>query len=123
MAFFQLYQMPVSPGSDEPQFEIVPARFCWSAFLFGPLWALYHRLWTVTLGWLAAVLALSGLSTLVGPDATFWLYVAGMAWLGFSAPDWRGRRLEKKGYTRTRTFFARNGRHALARAVRGEMPR
>jgi hypothetical protein len=37
----------------------VPDRFIWSAFLFAPLWMLWHRLWIVLVGYVAASVALS----------------------------------------------------------------
>jgi hypothetical protein len=36
----------------------VPDRFIWSAFLFAPLWMLWHRLWIVLVGYVAASVAL-----------------------------------------------------------------
>lgn len=118
MAIFQLYQMPLNGNQNEPDLDVISMRFSWSAFVLGPLWAAYHRLWVVALGWLVAMLALAALSTFIGADAGFWLYIAGMAWLGFSAPEWRARRLEKAGFLHSSTFFARSKEHALARAFR-----
>ncbi|HLH88189.1 MAG TPA: DUF2628 domain-containing protein [Xanthobacteraceae bacterium] len=37
----------------------VPDRFVWSAFLFAPLWMLWHRLWIVLVGYVAASVALA----------------------------------------------------------------
>jgi hypothetical protein len=44
---------------DAERFVLVKDGFCWPALFVPLLWLLWHRLWLVMLGWLAAVLVLS----------------------------------------------------------------
>ena len=46
---FKLYSVQVNPSSARPYetAEFVPEGFNFFAFAFGPLWALYHRLWVL----------------------------------------------------------------------------
>lgn len=52
--------------------QLVPDGLSWTAFAFGPLWFLYHRLWLAALGVLALLVAtayagrMAGLNPLAG---------------------------------------------------------
>jgi hypothetical protein len=52
---------PVNGGADfraTDKFAFVRDGFHFWAFLFGPLWLLWHRLWLATIGWIVLVIAL-----------------------------------------------------------------
>jgi hypothetical protein len=42
--------------------RFVREKFYWSALVFTPLWLLWHGLWLALCGWLAATVAIAGLS-------------------------------------------------------------
>jgi hypothetical protein len=61
MAVYTVHQPPLKKYQSAPDPErFVFARdgFSFWAFLFGPLWMLWHRMWLVLLGYIAAVAAL-----------------------------------------------------------------
>lgn len=59
---------PADPSSteDTDKFTFLRDGFHFWAMLFGPLWLLWHRLWLVLLGYVAAVAALSVTLQLLG---------------------------------------------------------
>jgi hypothetical protein len=74
--------------------------FSWAAFVFLPLWALYHRLWWVAFG---IVVAFAGLAIatdmlLLDPftDALIGLGLALI--VGYEANDWRRADLYSRGW-------------------------
>ena len=83
--------------------DIVPVKegFCWPALLFGPLWALYHRMWVLAAG-LVSVGVIIALPP--GPLAVF--HVQGTAaaaaalLLGFHGNDLRAWSLTAGGFER-----------------------
>ena len=52
---------PVANNSDiraTDRFAFVRDGFYFWAFLFGPLWLVWHRLWLALIGWIAVIVAL-----------------------------------------------------------------
>ena len=49
----------VHSGGHPDDLELVPEGFSWAAFVLGPLWLVWHRLWWALAGWLGVVLALA----------------------------------------------------------------
>jgi hypothetical protein len=97
----RIYTYHMKPGATA-LVDAVAVRegFSWAAFVFGFLWALYHRLWLVAVvvlavpvlvryavdnGWLEPAIA----STVL---LLFGFYV------GCSGNDWRRESLERRGY-------------------------
>jgi hypothetical protein len=75
-------------------------RFCWPAFLFGPFWLLYRRVW------LALLLTLVAIGLLAAAVFWFgwlrvnaeWIYVAIAAFLGFEGHRLREGSLARRGF-------------------------
>jgi len=62
MTVYMVFEPPAARGAALNQAEriaFVPDRFTWSAFLLGPLWMLWHRLWVVLGGYIGVSVALS----------------------------------------------------------------
>ncbi|MFO1120304.1 MAG: DUF2628 domain-containing protein, partial [Rhodospirillales bacterium] len=53
----------------ERDIRLVKEGFCWPAFFFSIIWALWCRLWLAAAGILAAELVLRGVLELLGADA------------------------------------------------------
>jgi hypothetical protein len=74
--------------------------FCWPALFVAPLWLIYHRMWLVLLGYLAASIVLEALATGLGPES----FAAGLPGLLFAlyfaleANNLRRWHLSRKGY-------------------------
>jgi hypothetical protein len=84
----------------EPEFELVPEAFSWGALIFQLFWALYRRLWWVSLGLVAVVVALSALVQAIQLDPA-WSGAANVAVavaLGCFGNDFRRWELARKGY-------------------------
>ncbi|MBA5778864.1 DUF2628 domain-containing protein [Stappia sp. F7233] len=73
--------------------------FSWPALLLPIIWLLWHRLWLVLLGYLAAAVALEAITmTLGGP----WAAISGLAFsflFALEANNLRRWTLEKRGWT------------------------
>ena len=74
--------------------------FSWAAFVFLPLWALYHRLWWVAFGIVVAFAGLAIAADLMLLDPfTDSLIGLGLALIvGFEANDWRRADLYSRGW-------------------------
>jgi hypothetical protein len=69
MAVYSIFEPPERVGGAAEraeEFVFVRDGFSWSAFLFGPLWMLWHRLWLVLIGYLVLVAALAAAVRLTG---------------------------------------------------------
>jgi hypothetical protein len=89
--------MTGSPGQDT---QVIKEGFCWPAFLFGPLWALWHRMWFTFLG-LSAGYALMALgATIVNLDEIVIdaIFIGVAAVIGFCGNDWRRAGLAARGW-------------------------
>jgi hypothetical protein len=79
---------------------LVSDGFSWKALVFGVLWTLYHRLWTVSIV-LAAVAVLFILASehkWLDATSLFILQAAFNFYIGFSASDWYRDSLAARGY-------------------------
>jgi hypothetical protein len=98
MRIYTVHYRPEAGGGD-----IVPVKegFCWPAFLFGPLWALWHGLWVVAL-WLLALIAVVGAAGAVfALDAAtaMALLLGAVVAVGGTANDLRRWTLERRGFS------------------------
>lgn len=69
MAIYTVHEAPPRPGGpagDPDRMVFVRDGFSFWAFLFGPLWMLWHRMWLVLAGYLVLAGALQLLLRLVG---------------------------------------------------------
>ena len=85
------------PGRD---LVLVKEGFCWPAFFFSVLWALWHRLWLAAALIFAVQVVLSAGLALLGPDPVSQSAVSiGVAVIvGFLANDLRRWALGRRGY-------------------------
>ncbi len=86
-------------GAEEDT-KLVAEGFCWPAFLFTVLWALWHRLWLAALLFLALGAALDLAFAALGASdaARAVLTLTYMVLIGYSANDLRRRGLARRGY-------------------------
>jgi hypothetical protein len=73
--------------------RFVPQRFAKAAFIFGPLWLLYHQLWAASFAWIVAEAALLALvSPHVGAGGLIVLDLIARLYLGLEGGALRVRR-------------------------------
>jgi hypothetical protein len=97
MRFYTVHVRPGRPGGDA-DLVLVREGFSWPAFLFGPLWALWHFLWLPLLAWLAAGLAVGFVADLFGAPADALIMLAFAVLVGLHANDTRRWVLGRHGY-------------------------
>jgi len=100
MRLYTVHHRRHGPDADS-NLVLIKEGFCWPAFLFLPLWALWHRLWVVAVVLLGADLAVGGAALLLHLDALSRAAVAlGFTVIvGFVANDVRRRALERRQFT------------------------
>jgi Protein of unknown function (DUF2628) len=103
MAVYTVHAPPPSAGTGlaaAERFVLVPDRFSWPAFWFGPLWMLWHRLWLALLGYFVLLAALGGALRITGGSAAASLVIAlAVALLvGSEAPSLRRLKLQRRGF-------------------------
>src|SRR5258705_3461674 len=72
MAVYTVHEPPpmrFEQASDPERFDFVRDGFSFSAFVFGPLWMLWHRMWLGLLGYIGVSVALELLLSLLGTTA------------------------------------------------------
>ncbi len=99
MKLYSVYAKPDEPDGIE-QAIFVAEGFSLAAFILGPFWALYHRIW-----WLAIVSAAVKTYYIMGltqwflqPALLLPIDLGWMLLLGFCAHDWQGGNLKRRGY-------------------------
>lgn len=88
------------PADHVERFMFVRDSFSFSAFLFGPLWFLWHRLWLALLGYVGVALVLGAGMRLVGAAYGIRSLVALLVALliGFEASSLRRWTLMRRGW-------------------------
>ncbi len=72
MAVYTVHEPPpkrFEQASDPERFDFVRDGFSFSAFVFGPLWMLSHRMWLVLVGYVGVSAALELMFSLLGTSA------------------------------------------------------
>lgn len=77
---------------------VVPDRFSWFAALLPPLYGLVHGLWLGLVLWVLAVAAIVAGGLWLGAEAGTWMYLLLAVLVGFEAPNFRRRKLRRRGY-------------------------
>ena len=104
MAVYTVHEPPPTPEESAPdpeRFIFVRDGFSFAAFLFGPLWMLWHRMWLVCFGYLivAGILEIAlhsvGASTGMTTLAGFLLALL----IGFEAPSLRRFALARRRWS------------------------
>ena len=104
MAAFAVFEPPVRtnrPASEHAaRFAFLRERFNWAAFLFGPLWMLWRRMWLVLLAYVILLALLEfGLRRLgIGGAARFTVYFLVALLIGVEAASLRRWTLQRKGW-------------------------
>ncbi|MCF6343356.1 MAG: DUF2628 domain-containing protein [Devosiaceae bacterium] len=99
MSLFQILQKP-SLSSDEikdDDYVIIDEKFSWFAAFLPPLWLISKNLWLELVLWLSAIFVLGIISSFIGGEAVFWLYVLSAIYIGFEATNIYVRALKRKG--------------------------
>lgn len=102
MARMHIYTVHINPRKKYPYENpiFVKEGFCWSGFIFGPLWSLYHHLWIVSicLILLIALIFLSFAAIIISPLGYYLLRFILALFIGLEGNDWRRNKLRKQGY-------------------------
>jgi hypothetical protein len=117
----RVYTAHYRPTSPPPDRDIVLVKegFCWPAFVFSALWALFHRMWIEAAALLAVSLGLelavdlAGLAPLGASAAGLGLSLL----IGFVANDLRRWHLERRGFRTAAVVAGGDEDSALARLV------
>jgi hypothetical protein len=100
MPVYTVHQPPGAPSRDATRVMFVRDGFYFWAFLFGPLWLLFRRLWLVLVIYFAVMSAVHAALWLVKASAEthFWVTFAIAILLGLEASTlWRGT-LRRRGW-------------------------
>ncbi|HVX92166.1 MAG TPA: DUF2628 domain-containing protein [Xanthobacteraceae bacterium] len=103
MAVYSVFEPPLTGEESRAgaeRFVFVRDGFSWGAFLFGPLWILWRRLWLVLLGYVILVAALGiglvALGASGGLESAVGFILALL--LGLEAASLRGWTLRRRGW-------------------------
>ncbi len=89
-------QRPPHPGSA----TILPEGFSWGAFLFGPLWFLFHGLWLSAILLVLLYMAIAGAADHFAVAEGIWsiaVFTVNVL-VGFNARDWWRLMLDRQGF-------------------------
>ena len=127
MRLYTLHVPAIEPGSVLPDgvrlnrqmaaMVVIKEGFCWPAFFFSIFWTLWHRLWIVTLGLVAANLVISVLVFRIGTNEAVTIVVSFSIalMLGFMGNDFLRSKLRKHGYTERSLVMGRTAEAAVRR--------
>ncbi len=114
---------PVADDSTKERLVFLRDGFSWGALVFSALWMLFHRMWTVFLGYLVLSLVIEAVSFGAGSYTSSILAVCVALLLGLEGSTLRQWSLERKGWqaiglvnassleeAETRFFLTWNGR-------------
>lgn len=101
MAIYTVHAPPAggTHAEDADRMVFVPERGSWIALVAAPIWILWHRLWTVFLLWLLAMVACDLVAIFADPIAGLVLAVLFTLWFALVANDARRWTLERRGWT------------------------
>ena len=107
--FYTVHFSPFGRGPDRDA-RFVKEGFAWTAFVFGPFWAFYHRLWLPGVLLLLAIVALALASEigLIDPAADAVFGVGLSALFAFEANDLRRAKLGRAGLAERGITSGRN---------------
>ena len=110
-----------NPNAEADATVFVREGFSWLALLSPMLWALYHRLWLVLLGFVVVVLVVNLVITAAGfPNVVNTIVsVAIHVLFAAEAQDFRRWTLTRRGYDVTSVVVAKNRDEAETRYFRG----
>lgn len=101
MKFFAIFTSPSSASREAffAEAKISPLGFRWSAFCFGPFYALARGLWRAAALWVAVglLLAVAGFALALDAAALAMIYLLAALAFGFEAELFEQARLERRG--------------------------
>lgn len=109
MRIYTVYELPGAP-LDAGGVVFVREGFSWPALFFSWIWALSHRLWLVTIGFLAVSLALAALleALHIDPATGLLISLAVQIFFALQANDFWRWTLERQGYQLVAILSARH---------------
>ncbi|HTI87881.1 MAG TPA: DUF2628 domain-containing protein [Alphaproteobacteria bacterium] len=115
MRVYTVHVPPATRHQADP--VLVKEGFSWPAFFFGPLWALAHRMWLVTVALVALDLIISVVldAARIPPVTQAVISLAVAVLIGAHGNDWRRRSLDRRGFRDAGVVAGRNIDEALAR--------
>jgi hypothetical protein len=115
----RVYTVHLRPGADPPGSDalLVKEGFCWPAFFFGIVWALWHRMWLTAIVFVLVLFAVDVIVQLfaLSPPAGAALSLAAALLIGAGANDLRRRALRRRGYDAAGLVAATNEDAAVLR--------
>jgi len=98
-----------SPASDADA-VFIKEGFCWPAFVFGPLWALWTGMWRTALFLFGVSVVVSSVVVVFGitNPAELAVTLALQAVVGFWGNDWRRHVLARRDYAERGVISGRN---------------
>jgi len=104
MAVYTVHQPPLRRGESTPdpeRFVFVRDGFSFAAFLFGPLWMLWHRMWLVLFGYVIVAGGLEAVLTQLRASTSLRVTIGLMIALltGFEAPTLRRFTLARRKWS------------------------
>ncbi len=110
-----------NPNAEADATVFVREGFSWLTLLSPALWALYHRLWLVLLGFVVAVIGINLVITVAGftEAANTVVSVSIHVLFAAEAQDFRRWTLTHRGYNVTSVVVAKNMDEAKSRYFRG----
>ncbi|MBO6784078.1 MAG: DUF2628 domain-containing protein, partial [Alphaproteobacteria bacterium] len=98
----RVYTVHARPWASSEDGDAVFVRegYNWAAFVFGPLWALWHGMWKTAIGLLALSVVVSGMAVVVGmaEGAELAVSLGFQVAIGLWANDWRRHVLARRGF-------------------------
>ena len=120
----RIYTVLEPPDGKPERVAFVPEGFSWGAFVFGFLWALWHRMWVVALLLfaLSAMLSIATNLEFLGPGFAALLQFGIGIIFAFEARSLQAKSLERVGFRRVALIQASNGEAAELVYFSGRAP-
>jgi hypothetical protein len=114
-----IFTVHMPSGGADRSVQLVPHRFCWPAFLFGPFWLAANRLWVAVALVLAADIAVLAAAQARVLDRGAALVVLGLVALlvGLDGREWARAALLRRGSALRGVAFGDTETEALAWAA------
>ena len=113
----RFYSLHVKKADGPARTLLVKDGFSWPAFIFGPMWLAWKRMWR-ELAVFIAFFALAALLRHAAPQFGGWLGLLASLLLGFEGNGLYGRALARRGYIETGVIAARELDEAELRLAR-----
>ena len=93
--------------------------FCWPAFLFGPFWALWHRMWFSAAAIATAYVLIMVAVSVAGANGSMGntVIIGAASLIGYAANDWRQNGMIEKGWRLAGLSAAADADAALRRFI------